>query len=137
VKLAAARHGAPRPITVSGYVVLTAWWALVGIVRTAGRLLAWWHGPGLAKRERRAAAGLVGLLMFCVRRTLADAARVLPPHPGAVSSLHGTARAAPPFPQRRELEPPAMRPEIHIHVAATQEAAALLSMIGHVPEERP
>jgi hypothetical protein len=36
--------------------VLTAWWALVGVVRTSGALLAWWHVPDLHKLQRRAAA---------------------------------------------------------------------------------
>jgi S-DNA-T family DNA segregation ATPase FtsK/SpoIIIE len=49
---ATAYHGVRAPI----YVVLTSWWALVGIVRTAGLLLAWWHVPDLHKLERQAAA---------------------------------------------------------------------------------
>jgi hypothetical protein len=41
-------------------VVLTAWWALVGAVRAASALLAWWHVPDLHKLERQAAAdGLI------------------------------------------------------------------------------
>jgi hypothetical protein len=56
VKLAAARHGhaaAYHGVRAPGYVVLTAWWALVGLGRTAAALLAWWHVPDLAKLERQ------------------------------------------------------------------------------------
>jgi DNA segregation ATPase FtsK/SpoIIIE, S-DNA-T family len=59
VRLAAARHAhaaAYHGIRAPAYVVLTAWWALVGVVRTAGLLLAWWHVPDLHKLERQAAA---------------------------------------------------------------------------------
>jgi DNA segregation ATPase FtsK/SpoIIIE, S-DNA-T family len=59
VLLAAARHGhaaAFHGVRVPAYLVLTAWWALVGITRTIGLLLAWWHVPGLASLERQAAA---------------------------------------------------------------------------------
>jgi hypothetical protein len=59
VRLAAARHGhaaAYHGIRAPMYVVLTAWWALVGIVRTCGLLLAWWHVPQLTMLERQAAA---------------------------------------------------------------------------------
>jgi S-DNA-T family DNA segregation ATPase FtsK/SpoIIIE len=59
VRLAAARHGhaaAYHGVRAPAYVVLTAGWALVGAVRTAGRLLAWWHVPELTQLERRAAA---------------------------------------------------------------------------------
>ncbi len=59
VKLAAARHGhaaAYHGVRLPGYLFLTAWWALVGIVRTAGKILAWWHVPGMASLERQAAA---------------------------------------------------------------------------------
>jgi S-DNA-T family DNA segregation ATPase FtsK/SpoIIIE len=49
---AAAYHGVRAPM----YVTLTTWWALVGIARTAGLLLAWWHVPDLHKLERQAAA---------------------------------------------------------------------------------
>ena len=59
VKLAAARHGhaaAYHGIRAPAYLVLTAWWALVGIGRTVSLLLAWWHVPDLAKLERQAAA---------------------------------------------------------------------------------
>ena len=50
VRLAAARHGhaaAYHGIRAPAYLVLTAWWALVGVVRTVGHLLAWWHVPAL------------------------------------------------------------------------------------------
>jgi DNA segregation ATPase FtsK/SpoIIIE, S-DNA-T family len=59
VKLAAARHGhaaAYHGVRVPAYVVLAGWWALVGIGRTVGALLAWWHVPDLTKLERQAAA---------------------------------------------------------------------------------
>jgi hypothetical protein len=59
VKLAAARHGhaaAYHGIRAPAYVVLTTWWALVGIGRTCSLLLAWWHVPDLHKLERQAAA---------------------------------------------------------------------------------
>ena len=58
VKLAAARHGhaaAYHGVRAPGYLVLTAWWALVGIGRTLAALLAWWHVPDLHKLERQAA----------------------------------------------------------------------------------
>ena len=59
VRLAAARHGhaaAYHGIRAPAYLVLTAWWALVGVVRTVGHLLAWWHVPALTSLERQAAA---------------------------------------------------------------------------------
>jgi S-DNA-T family DNA segregation ATPase FtsK/SpoIIIE len=59
VKLAAARHGhaaAYHGIRAPGYLVLTAWWALVGIGRTVSLLLSWWHVPDLHKLEHQAAA---------------------------------------------------------------------------------
>jgi hypothetical protein len=59
VKLAAARHGhatAYHGIRAPGYLLRTAWWALVCAVRTAGKILAWWYVPGLASLERQAAA---------------------------------------------------------------------------------
>jgi S-DNA-T family DNA segregation ATPase FtsK/SpoIIIE len=59
VRLALARHGhaaAYHGVRAPAYLALTAWWALVGLVRTAGLLLAWWHVPGLASLERQAAA---------------------------------------------------------------------------------
>jgi DNA segregation ATPase FtsK/SpoIIIE, S-DNA-T family len=59
VKLAAARHGhaaAYHGVRAPMYVVLTCWWALVGIARTAGRVLAWWHVPDMHKLEHQAAA---------------------------------------------------------------------------------
>jgi S-DNA-T family DNA segregation ATPase FtsK/SpoIIIE len=58
VKLAAARHGhaaAYHGVRAPAYLVLTAWWALVGIGRTVSLLLAWWHVPDLHNLERQAA----------------------------------------------------------------------------------
>jgi DNA segregation ATPase FtsK/SpoIIIE, S-DNA-T family len=59
VRLAAARHGhaaAYHGVRAPAYLVLTVWWALVGLLHTAGRLLAWWHVPDLTRLERQAAA---------------------------------------------------------------------------------
>jgi S-DNA-T family DNA segregation ATPase FtsK/SpoIIIE len=59
VKLAAARHGhaaAYHGVRAPGYLILMAWWALVGIGRTLAAVLAWWHVPDMAKLERQAAA---------------------------------------------------------------------------------
>jgi DNA segregation ATPase FtsK/SpoIIIE, S-DNA-T family len=59
VKLAAARHAhaaAYHSVRAPAYVVLTAWWALVGMGRTVSLLLAWWHVPDLHRLERQAAA---------------------------------------------------------------------------------
>jgi S-DNA-T family DNA segregation ATPase FtsK/SpoIIIE len=59
VRLAAARHGhaaAYHGVRAPMYIVLTSWWALVGVVRAAGRVLAWWHVPDLSKLEHQAAA---------------------------------------------------------------------------------
>jgi S-DNA-T family DNA segregation ATPase FtsK/SpoIIIE len=59
LKLAAARYGhaaAYHGVRAPAYVVLTTWWALVGVARTCGMLLAWWHVPDLGKLERQAAA---------------------------------------------------------------------------------
>jgi S-DNA-T family DNA segregation ATPase FtsK/SpoIIIE len=59
VKLAAARHGhaaAYHGVRAPAYLVLTAWWALVGVYRTGSLLLSWWHVPDLSKLERQAAA---------------------------------------------------------------------------------
>jgi DNA segregation ATPase FtsK/SpoIIIE, S-DNA-T family len=53
---AAAYHTAWHGVRAPAYLVLTAWWALVGIIRTCGKLLAWWHVPDLARLERQAAA---------------------------------------------------------------------------------
>ena len=52
---AAAYHTAWHGVRVPMYLVLTAWWALVGIGRTLAALLAWWHVPDLHKLERQAA----------------------------------------------------------------------------------
>jgi S-DNA-T family DNA segregation ATPase FtsK/SpoIIIE len=63
VTLAASRHAhaaAYHGVRVPWYLLLTAWWALAGAVRTIVLLLAWWHVPGLASLERQAAAdGLI------------------------------------------------------------------------------
>jgi hypothetical protein len=59
VRLAAARNAhaaAYHGIRVPAYIVLTGWWALVGIGRTVATLLAWWHVPDLHQLERQAAA---------------------------------------------------------------------------------
>jgi DNA segregation ATPase FtsK/SpoIIIE, S-DNA-T family len=59
VRLAAARHGhaaAYHGVRAPAYVALTCWWALVGVVRTAGRVLAWWHVPDMHRLEHQAAA---------------------------------------------------------------------------------
>jgi DNA segregation ATPase FtsK/SpoIIIE, S-DNA-T family len=53
---AAAYHAAWHGVRVPMYLVLTAWWALVGLGRTVSLLLAWWHVPDLARLERQAAA---------------------------------------------------------------------------------
>jgi DNA segregation ATPase FtsK/SpoIIIE, S-DNA-T family len=53
---AAAYHTAWHGVRVPMYLVLTLWWALVGIGRTVSLLLAWWHVPDLARLERQAAA---------------------------------------------------------------------------------
>jgi S-DNA-T family DNA segregation ATPase FtsK/SpoIIIE len=58
VKLAAARYGhaaAYHGVRLPAYVTLTTWWAVVGIMRTGGMLLSWWHVPDLHKLERQAA----------------------------------------------------------------------------------
>ncbi|HEV8276293.1 MAG TPA: hypothetical protein VGQ26_11440, partial [Streptosporangiaceae bacterium] len=59
LRLAAARHvhaAAYHGVRAPMYVTLTAWWALVGVLRTAGLLLGWWHVPDLHRLERQAAA---------------------------------------------------------------------------------
>jgi S-DNA-T family DNA segregation ATPase FtsK/SpoIIIE len=53
---AAAYHTAWHSVRVPMYLVLTLWWALVGLGRTVSLLLAWWHVPGMAQLERQAAA---------------------------------------------------------------------------------
>jgi DNA segregation ATPase FtsK/SpoIIIE, S-DNA-T family len=53
---AAAYHTAWHGVRVPMYLVLTAWWALVGLGRTLAALLAWWHVPDMARLERQAAA---------------------------------------------------------------------------------
>jgi DNA segregation ATPase FtsK/SpoIIIE, S-DNA-T family len=59
VKLAAARNGhagAYHGVRLPVYVVLTCWWALVGLLRTTGKVLAWWHVPDMTRLEHQAAA---------------------------------------------------------------------------------
>ena len=59
LKLAAARNGhaaAYHGVRAPAYIALTGWWALVGIGRTIGLLLSWWHVPDLTRLERQAAA---------------------------------------------------------------------------------
>jgi S-DNA-T family DNA segregation ATPase FtsK/SpoIIIE len=59
VALAAARHAhaaAYHGVRAPRYLLLAAWWALVGILRTGERLLAWWHVPDLHHLESQAAA---------------------------------------------------------------------------------
>jgi DNA segregation ATPase FtsK/SpoIIIE, S-DNA-T family len=53
---AAAYHTAWHGVRVPMYLVLTLWWALVGVGRTVSLLLAWWHVPDLTRLERQAAA---------------------------------------------------------------------------------
>jgi hypothetical protein len=48
------------------------------------------------------AAGLVALLTWRWHHRHTDAARATLPHPGAVTPLHGVARAAQPLPQARQ-----------------------------------
>jgi hypothetical protein len=59
VRLAAARHGhaaAYHGLRAPAYLVLTAWWALVGVLRTGTWLIRWWHVPHLSMLEHQAAA---------------------------------------------------------------------------------
>jgi S-DNA-T family DNA segregation ATPase FtsK/SpoIIIE len=59
VRLALVRYGhsaAYHGVRLPAYAVLTLWWALIGVVSTAGRLLAWWHVPDMYRLERQAAA---------------------------------------------------------------------------------
>jgi DNA segregation ATPase FtsK/SpoIIIE, S-DNA-T family len=53
---AAAFHTAWHGVRVPMYLVLTSWWALVGIGRMVAALLAWWHVPDMHRLERQAAA---------------------------------------------------------------------------------
>ena len=48
----AAYHGVRSP----RYLVLMLVWAVVGLFRTAGRILRWWHATDLYQLERQAAA---------------------------------------------------------------------------------
>jgi len=57
--LMAARHGhaaAYHAVRSPRYLALTALWSSVGTFRTAGRLIAWWHVPGMSLLESQAAA---------------------------------------------------------------------------------
>jgi DNA segregation ATPase FtsK/SpoIIIE, S-DNA-T family len=59
VALMGARHGhatAYHGVRVPRYLLLTALWATVGVFRTSGRLLAWWHIPESRLLESQAAA---------------------------------------------------------------------------------
>jgi hypothetical protein len=81
------------------------------------------------------AAGLVGLLTWRWRRTLTDAARAMPPDPGAVSPLHGVARAAPPLPEPR---PALGRPQevhLHLHGVTPADIADILAR-ENLPQDR-
>ena len=49
---AAAFHGVRSP----RYLVLTLAWAVVGLFRVSGRVLAWWHATDLYRLEHQAAA---------------------------------------------------------------------------------
>jgi DNA segregation ATPase FtsK/SpoIIIE, S-DNA-T family len=63
LSLMAARHGhaaAYHGVRAPGYLGLTAMWAVIGVFRICGRLLAWWHVPDLHLLESQAAAdGLI------------------------------------------------------------------------------
>ena len=72
------------------------------------------------------AAGLVGLLAFRMRHRLAGAARVMPPNPGAVSPLHGVARAARPLPQPRPAIERAPEVHLHLHGVTPEEVAEVM-----------
>ena len=72
------------------------------------------------------AAGVVGLLTWRWHRRPTDAARATFPHPGAVTPLHGVARAAPPLPQPRPAleRPPGVH--LHLHGITAEDLAAIL-----------
>jgi hypothetical protein len=56
VRLALVRYGhsgAYHGVRLPAYAVLTVWWALIGVISTAGRLLAWWHVPDMHRLERQ------------------------------------------------------------------------------------
>jgi len=63
------------------------------------------------------AAGLVGLLVWRLRRTRMGAARTMPPLPSNV------ARAAQPLPQAR----PAIEQHVHFHGLSAEDVAAILA----------
>jgi hypothetical protein len=80
-------------------------------------------------------AGLVGLLAFRVRRRLRGAARVEPPNPGAVSPLHGVARAARPLPQPRPAIEHPTEVHLHLHRITHADIAAILAQ-ENLPQDR-
>ena len=113
-------------ISVPAYIVLTGWWALVGIGRTVATLLAWWHVPDVTKLERQAAAD--GLLSDHLRihkagkdtRTargliLAGCAVVV------VAALVILSRALP------EPQPQAIEQHVHLHGLSAEDIAAILA----------
>jgi DNA segregation ATPase FtsK/SpoIIIE, S-DNA-T family len=61
--LVAARHGhaaAYHGVRVPRYLTLTILWAVAGVFRTIGALIAWWHVPDMHLLESQAAAdGLI------------------------------------------------------------------------------
>ena len=73
------------------------------------------------------AAGVMGLLTWQWHRRHTDAARAMPPNPGAVSPLHGVARAAPPLPgpPLRAIECP-QEVHLHLHGITAEDVAAIL-----------
>jgi hypothetical protein len=82
---------------------------------------------------------LAGLLAFRVRRRLDGAARAALPNPGAVSPLHGVARAAQPLPapqpERRAIERPGESHwHVHIHGA---DAETIAQALRRLDDERP
>jgi hypothetical protein len=77
------------------------------------------------------AAGLVGLLTWRWHRRHTDAARATLPNPGAVSPLHGVARAAQRLPESRPaIEAP--RPEVHLHLhgISAEDVAEIIARHG-------
>jgi hypothetical protein len=54
----AARHGhaaAYHGVRLPAYTAQTLMWSAVGVLRTGGRLLTWWHIPGTSLLESQAA----------------------------------------------------------------------------------
>ena len=73
------------------------------------------------------AAGVVGLLTWRWRRHRhTDAARATLPNPGAVTPLHGVARAAPPLPKPRPAIERAPGVHLHPHGITAEDLAAIL-----------